>query len=120
MSILLLRDITGPPKREHKGKITATENNIRWCTDGSEFGYNNGEKLRLTLALDYSNRETINRSMVTEVYDGSTVEDVILRSVEKRFRNRLLGKPMLGLMDDSSAYTAHEMWKFVKELNLKP
>lgn len=55
-NLRLLHDKPERPKREHKGKIAVAECDIRWCSDGFEFGCNNGEKLRVTFALDCCDR----------------------------------------------------------------
>lgn len=119
-NLLLLHDKPERPKREHKGKIAVTESDIRWCSDGFEFGCDNGEKLRVTFALDCCDREAIDWAASTGGYDSSTVQDVMLRSVEKRFGDRLPDTPVQWLTDNGSAYTAHETRRFARELNLEP
>jgi putative transposase len=44
----------------------------------------------------------------------------MLGAVEKRLGNELLEKSIQWLMDDCSAYAAHETRWFTRELNLKP
>lgn len=88
-NLLLLHDKQERPKREHKGKIAVAESDMRWCSDGFEFGCDNGEKLRVTFVLDCCDREAIDWAASTGGYDSSTVQDVMLRSVEKRFGDRL-------------------------------
>ncbi|HHZ7675647.1 integrase core domain-containing protein, partial [Klebsiella pneumoniae] len=51
---------------------------------------------------------------------SSTVQDVMLRSVEKRFGDRLPDTAVQWLTDNGSAYTAYETWRFARELNLEP
>ncbi|MEN6733302.1 IS3 family transposase [Klebsiella pneumoniae] len=120
-ALLLERKPEIPPsKRAHTGKVAVGESNQRWCSDGFEFGCDNGEKLRVTFALDCCDREAIDWAASTGGYDSSTVQDVMLRSVEKRFGDRLLETPVQWLTDNGSAYTAHETRRFAKELNLEP
>lgn len=119
-NLLLLHDKPECPKREHKGKIAVAESDMRWCSDGFEFGCDNGEKLRVTFALDCCDREAIDWAASTGGYDSSTVQDVILRSVEKHFGDRLPDTPVQWLTDNGSAYTAHETRRFARELNLAP
>ena len=119
-NLLLLHDKPERPKREHKGKIAVAESDMRWCSDGFEFDCDNGEKLRVTFALDCCDREAIDWAASTGGYDSSTVQDVMLRSVEKRFGDRLPGTPVQWLTGNGSAYTAHETRKFATELNLEP
>ena len=68
------------PKRRHKAKIMVPESNMRWCSDGFEFGCDNGEKLRVTSALDFCDRGGIDWAAITGGYDSSTVRDVILKA----------------------------------------
>ncbi|MCY0264214.1 IS3 family transposase [Klebsiella pneumoniae] len=117
---LLLHDKSARPKREHKGKIAVAESDMRWFSDGFEFNCDNGEKLRVTFSLDCCDREAIDWAASTGGYDSSTVQDVMLRSVEKRFGDRLPDTPVQWLTDNGSAYTAHETRRFAVELNLEP
>lgn len=55
-NLLLLYDKPSRPQREHKGRISVKENAQRWCSDGFEFGCNDGEKLCVTFALDCYDR----------------------------------------------------------------
>ncbi|MCQ0506201.1 IS3 family transposase [Klebsiella pneumoniae] len=119
-NLLLLHHKPERPKREHKGKIAVAESDMRWCSDGFEFGCDNGEKLRVTFALDCCDREAIDWAASTGGYDSSTVQDVMLRSVEKRFGDRLPETPVQWLTDNGSAYTAYETRRFARELNLEP
>lgn len=119
-NLLLLHDKPERPKREHKGRIAVAESDMRWCSDGFEFGCDDGEKLRVTFALDCCDREAIDWTASTGGYDSITVQDVMLRSVEKRFGSRLPDKPLQWLTDNGSAYTAHETRRFARELNLEP
>ena len=80
----------------------------------------NGEKLRVTFSLDCCDREAIDWAASTGGYDSSTVQDVMLRSVEKRFGDRLPDTPVQWLTDNGSAYTAHETRRFAVALNLEP
>ncbi len=52
-ALLLERKPAVPPsKRAHTGRVAVKESNQRWCSDGFEFRCDNGEKLRVTFALD--------------------------------------------------------------------
>jgi putative transposase len=119
-NLLLLHDRPERPKREHKGRIAVTESDMRWRSDGFEFGCDDGEKLRITFALDCCDREAIDWAASSGGYDSATVQDVMLRSVEKRFGNRLPDKPVQWLTDNGSAYRAHETRQFAREVNLEP
>ncbi len=43
-----------PSKRAHTGKVAVGENNQRWCSDGFEFSYDNGEKMPVSFATGIS------------------------------------------------------------------
>ena len=91
MSEQLLHDKPERAKREHKGKIAVAESDMRWCSDGFEVGCDNGEKLRVTFTLDCCDRDAIDWAASTGGHDSSTVQDVMLRSVEKRFARQAAG-----------------------------
>lgn len=93
---------------------------MRWCSDGFEFGCDNGEKLRVIFVLDCCDREAIDWAASTGGYGSSTVQVVMLRSVEKRFGDKLPDTAVQWLTDNGSAYTAHETRRFARELNLDP
>ena len=60
-NVLLLERKPAVPssKRAHTGRVAVKESNQRWCTDGGEFRCDNGEKLRVTFALDCCDREAL-------------------------------------------------------------
>lgn len=79
---------------------------MRWCSDGFEFGCDNGEKLRVMFALDCCDREAIDWA-ATGGYDSSTVQDVMLRSVKKRFGDMLPAISVQWLTDNGSTRAFH-------------
>lgn len=88
-NLLLLHYKPEQLKREYKGKIAVVEGDMRWCSDGFEFGCDNDEKLRVIFALNCRDHEVIGWAASMGGYDSSTVQDVMLRLVEKRFGDRL-------------------------------
>lgn len=66
-------------------RISVKESDQRWCSDGFEFGCADGEKLRVTFALDCCDREAIDWAAGTGGYDKATVQDVMSGAIEKRF-----------------------------------
>lgn len=82
------------PKLAHTGKVAVGESNQRWCSDGFEFNSDNGEKLRVTFALDCSDREALHWAASTGGYDSETVQDVMLGAVERRFGSNLPASPV--------------------------
>ncbi|MDX7710778.1 DDE-type integrase/transposase/recombinase, partial [Aeromonas caviae] len=72
----------------------------------------NGEKLRVTFAMDCCDREALDWAASTGGYDSDTVQDVMLRSVERRFGDSLPASPVEWLTDNGSAYRTHETRAF--------
>ncbi|MCZ6441867.1 IS3 family transposase [Escherichia coli] len=109
-----------PPKRAHTGKVVVKESNQRWCSDGFEFRCDNGEKLRVTFALDCCDREALHWAVTTGGFDSETVQDVMLGAVERRFGNELPASPVEWLTDNGSCYRANETRQFARMLGLEP
>ncbi|WP_157349371.1 IS3 family transposase [Raoultella sp. 10-1] len=114
-TLLLERKPAIPPsKRAHTGKVAVGESNQRWCSDGFEFSCDNGEKLRVTFALDCCDREALHWAASTGGYDSETVQDVMQGAVERRFGNSLLASPVEWLTDNGSAYRSHQTRQFAR------
>ncbi|SQP94203.1 IS2 element protein [Escherichia coli] len=94
-ALLLERKPAVPPsKRAHTGRVAVKESNQRWCSDGFEFRCDNGEKLRVTFALDCCDREALHWAVTTGGFNSETVQDVMLGAVERRFGNELPASPV--------------------------
>ncbi|EEX2829597.1 IS3 family transposase [Escherichia coli] len=120
-ALLLERKPTVPPsKRAHTGRVAVKESNQRWCSDGFEFRCDNGEKLRVTFALDCCDREALYWAVTTGGFDSETVQDVMLGAVERRFGNELPASPVEWLTDNGSCYRANETRQFARMLGLEP
>ncbi|HFJ0372887.1 TPA: DDE-type integrase/transposase/recombinase, partial [Shigella sonnei] len=96
------------------------ESNQRWCSDGFEFRCDNGEKLRVTFALDCCDREALHWAVTTGGFNSETVQDVMLGAVERRFGNELPASPVEWLTDNGSCYRANETRQFARMLGLEP
>ncbi|MEF5486036.1 IS3 family transposase [Escherichia coli] len=120
-ALLLERKTAVPPsKRAHTGRVTVKESNQRWCSDGFEFRCDNGEKLRVTFALDCCDREALHWAVTTGGFNSETVQDVMLGAVERRFGNELPASPVEWLTDNGSCYRANETRQFARMLGLEP
>ncbi|WP_173400529.1 IS3 family transposase [Escherichia coli] len=120
-ALLLERKTAVPPsKRAHTGKVAVKESNQRWCSDGFEFCCDNGERLRVTFALDCCDREALHWAVTTGGFDSETVQDVMLGAVERRFGNDLPSSPVEWLTDNGSCYRANETRQFARMLGLEP
>ncbi|MDL2387864.1 IS3-like element IS2 family transposase [Escherichia coli] len=120
-ALLLERKPAVPPsKRAHTGRVAVKESNQRWCSDGFEFCCDNGERLRVTFALDCCDREALHWAVTTGGFNSETVQDVMLGAVERRFGNDLPSSPLEWLTDNGSCYRANETRQFARMLGLEP
>ncbi|WIB94600.1 IS3 family transposase [Escherichia coli] len=120
-ALLLERKTAVPPsKRAHTGRVAVKESNQRWCSDGFEFCCDNGERLRVTFALDCCDREALHWAVTTGGFNSETVQDVMLGAVERRFGNDLPSSPVEWLTDNGSCYRANETRQFARMLGLEP
>ncbi|EII6224882.1 IS3 family transposase [Escherichia coli] len=120
-ALLLERKPAVPPsKRAHTGRVAVKESNQRWCSDGFEFRCDNGEKLRVTFALDCCHREALHWAVTTGGFNSETVQDVMPGAVERRFGNDLPASPVEWLTDNGSCYRANETRQFARMLGLEP
>ncbi|QTA05208.1 IS3-like element IS2 family transposase [Escherichia albertii] len=120
-TLLLERKPAVPPsKRAHTGRVAVKESNQRWCSDGFEFCCDNGERLRVTFALDCCDREALHWAVTTGGFNSETVQDVMLGAVERRFGNDLPSSPVEWLTDNGSCYRANETRQFARMLGLEP
>ncbi|MCW3747455.1 IS3-like element IS2 family transposase [Shigella sonnei] len=120
-ALLLERKPAVPPsKRAHTGRVAVKESNQRWCSDGFEFCCDNGERVRVTFALDCCDREALHWAVTTGGFNSETVQDVMLGAVERRFGNDLPSSPVEWLTDNGSCYRANETRQFARMLGLEP
>ncbi|EFM0317135.1 IS3-like element IS2 family transposase [Escherichia coli] len=120
-ALLLERKPAVPPsKQAHTGRVAVKESNQRWCSDGFEFCCDNGERLRVTFALDCCDREALHWAVTTGGFNSETVQDVMLGAVERRFGNDLPSSPVEWLTDNGSCYRANETRQFARMLGLEP
>lgn len=106
--------------RRHDGRVTVDTSNTRWCSDGFEFRCEDGEKLRVTFALDCCDREAISWVASANGYRGDDVRDVMLEAIEQRFGSELPASPVQWLSDNGSAYTAEQTRAFARQIGLLP
>ncbi|WP_407216028.1 IS3 family transposase [Escherichia coli] len=119
-ALLLERKPAVPPsKRAHTGRVAVKESNQRWCSDGFEFCCDNGERLRVTFALDCCDREALHWAVTTGGFNSETAQDVMLGAVERRFGNDLPSSPVEWLTDNGSCYRANETRLSARMLGLE-
>ncbi|WP_413469577.1 IS3 family transposase [Pseudomonas syringae] len=119
--LLLERRIKQPGvARRHEGRIAVQTSDTRWCSDGFEFGCEDGAKLSVTFDLDCCDREAIGWVASPTGYSGDDIRDLMLESVEKRFGDQLPATPVQWLSDNGSAYTAEQTRLFARQIGLEP
>ncbi|SRJ20306.1 IS2 ORF2 [Shigella sonnei] len=115
-ALLLERKPAVPPsKRAHTGRVAVKESNQRWCSDGFEFCCDNGERLRVTFALDCCDREALHWAVTT---GGAAGEQVVpaseLAAAMKQIKElqRLLGKKTMEneLLKEAVEYGRAKKW----------
>ena len=68
---LLLARLTGSRSdKAHTGKVSTLQRNQRWCSDGFEIVCDNGEQVRVILALDTCDREVMAYASTTGGYSA--------------------------------------------------
>ncbi len=77
--------------RKHEGTVEVKESDTRWCSDGLELSYGNGERVRVAFALDFCDREIMSWVATTKGSDAGLIGDLMIQAVEKRFGSK--GKP---------------------------
>ncbi len=119
-ALLLERKPAVPPsKRAHTGRVRERKQSAM-VPDGFEFCCDNGERLRVTFALDCCDREALHWAVTTGGFNSETVQDVMLGAVERRFGNDLPSSPVEWLTDNGSCYRANETRQFARMLGLEP
>jgi transposase InsO family protein len=103
---LLLERHTGRRRlREHDCQVARICSNVRWCSDGLEFTYWNGEVVRFAFALDCHDREVIGCVATTGI-SGEMIRDMMMRCVEQRFGDIRAPHPVQWLSDNGSIFAA--------------
>ncbi|MCG9114426.1 IS3 family transposase [Laribacter hongkongensis] len=119
--LLLARRIKQPGvARRHQGRAAVAASNTRWCSDGFELRCDDGDKLRVTFALDCCDREVISWVAGTAGYRSGDVQAVMLEAVEQRLGLDAPARDIEWLSDNGSAYTAEATRTFARQLGLRP
>ncbi|WP_424948675.1 IS3 family transposase [Chromobacterium haemolyticum] len=119
--LLLSRRVKQPGVlRRQEGRVAVATSNTRWCSDGFEVNCDDGEKLRVTFALDCCDREVMSWVAGTAGYRSDDVQNVMLEAVEKRLGLDKPSVPIEWLSDNGSAYTAAATRLFARQLGLEP
>lgn len=119
--LLLEKHTARRPGRVHDGKVVVMRSDLRWCSDGLEFAYWNGEIVRLAFIMDAHDREIIAwRAVSGAGISGSDVRDMLIEAVETRFGACKAPHSVEFLTDNGSPYTARETRVLAAQLGLTP
>lgn len=117
---LLLQRYTGrPPGRAHDGIIRTLHPNARWTSDGFQIPCAD-QAVHVAFSLDTCDREVISWCAGTGAISGEMIRDLMLQSVEQRFKATATAHPVQWLSDNGSCYRAHETVEFATRLGLVP
>jgi len=118
--LLLARHDKRQPTRAHEGKVITLKSNLRWASDGFEIACWNRQVVRVTFVIDTCDREIIAWAGTTGGFDGETIRDLMVISIERRFNRFTVPHAVEWLSDNGSCYTAKETVAFGKSLGLVP
>ena len=108
-------------KKDHEstGKIITLHSNTRWCSDGFEIHCYNGEKVYVAFVLDTHDREAISFVAHDRPLLALDIQELMLKSVEKRFGKDKTPREIQFLSDRGSIYRASETVQMGRRLGLK-
>jgi putative transposase len=119
--LLLQRAGERREQRRHDGRVAVDHRNTRWCSDGLEITCDNGEKVRVAIALDCCDREAMGHVATTGGITAEEVQDLMVATVEHRYGqvNRV-PEPIKSLTDNGSCYTARNTSAFARGIGPIP
>lgn len=107
--------------RDHQatGKVMTLHSNTRWCSDCFEIKCFNGEKVFVAFVLDTHDRELIRYIGKSEPIQKRGIQELMLLSVEKRFKQTRTPREIQFLTDRGSIYRSEDTVQFARCLGLK-
>jgi putative transposase len=102
------------------GKIVTLHSNTRWCSDAFEIRCFNDEKVFVAFSLDCNDREAISYVASKEPLLGKSIQELMIHSVEKRFKNLKTQRQIEWLSDRGSIYRDKSVQNLARNLGLKP
>ena len=108
--------------RSHQktGKVETLLSNTRWCSDGFEIHTYNGEKVFVAFSLDCHDREVISYVASEKPLLATDIQNLMITSVEKRFKHLKAPRTIQWLSDRGSIYRAAETLWLAKNIGLQP
>ena len=107
--------------RDHQatGKVMTLHSNTRWCSDCFEIKCFNSEKVFVAFVLDTHDRELIGYVGKSEPIQKQDIQELMLITVEKRFKQTKSPREIQFLTDRGSIYRSKETIQFARSLGLK-
>lgn len=102
--------------RTHHGKVMTLNSNMRWCSDGFSILCDNGDLVHVAFSLDTCDREAMRYIASTRGIDGQMIRDLMLETVEYRFKASQTPHMIQWLSDNGPAYIARETVRFARQL----
>ena len=101
------------------GKVMTLKSNTRWCSDGFEIKYFNGEKVYVAFSLDCCDREIISIIAKKTSLIAEDIQSLMFDSVDKRFNKNKVPRTIQWLSDRGSIYRSKDTVEVGKILNLQ-
>jgi len=117
---LLLKRFGPKPTRTHDGKIVTLTSDMRYASDIFHISCWNGDLVRVAFVIDCCDREIIAAYATTSGLTGEEIRNLMLKSVESRFRGiKKLSKPIQWLSDNGPQYISRKTVEFGPELGFE-
>ena len=117
--LLLRKGKVNDRKFKRTGEIITCCSNVRWCSDAFEVCCFNGEKVYVAFALDCHDRECLAYVVRNRPILAEDIQELMLLSVEKRFKDVKAPKRIQWLSDRGAIYRCQETIRMGRYLGLK-
>ena len=101
------------------GKVMTLHSNTRWCSDAFEIHCFNAEKVYVTFCLDCHDREAISFVAYDRPLVALDIQELMLRSVDKRFAIKRSHRVIQWLSDRGSIYRSPQTVQMARQLGLE-
>lgn len=118
MNGLMLKKNKTLRTHEKTGKIITLFSNTRWCSDGLEIKCFNGEKVYVAFTLDCHDRECLSYVGSNKPLVATDIQNLMIKSVDSRFKNLKTNRPIQFLSDRGSIYRAKDTVELGRSLGL--
>ena len=94
--------------------------NERWCSDCFEIKCWNDERVHVAFSLDCCDREVIHFLASRRDILSDDIQQLMLQSVERRFRHHRTPRTVQWLSDRGAVYRSKHTWEVATRIGLKP